>query len=367
MKALKIIYLIGVVAFCSCASSQKDFHDNPTIPALEYSNRLNTDLDISDANNAHARASYFYKGRVRPITNDTVGSRYTQPQLRYVKDWPNQDDEKFAFRDQDGKEIKSKSALKSELSDDDTVTNMKSDAEAGKEFSDLQANQGENNNAGTEDSELYYQQPSSYRRDYNGPLSLGDPGLSASLWKESRRGTNLIVDDRAWQAMDLITIDIMENSQGIKQADTEVKQSSSILSGISKLLGFQKDIVNSNTKKIPATDLPSLINAESQNNYKGEGDTTRSSSLRASISAMVVEVLPSGVLRIEGEKIISVNQEEQIMVISGLVRTRDIDSNNNVQSTKIAQMRIDYYGKGIVGDAQREGWLSSILRKVWPF
>jgi flagellar L-ring protein precursor FlgH len=85
------------------------------------------------------------------------------------------------------------------------------------------------------------------------------------------------------------------------------------------------------------------------------------------MSAVVAEVLPSGLLRIEGEKIISVNNEEQVMVISGLVRPRDITSDNEVLSTKIAQMRIDYYGKGTVGEAQYGGWLGRVLRIIWPF
>jgi flagellar L-ring protein precursor FlgH len=82
---------------------------------------------------------------------------------------------------------------------------------------------------------------------------------------------------------------------------------------------------------------------------------------------MVAEVLPSGVLRIEGQKIISVNNEEQVMVISGLVRPRDINSENQIDSSRLANMRIDYYGSGIVGEAQRGAWLSRLMRTLWPF
>ena len=82
---------------------------------------------------------------------------------------------------------------------------------------------------------------------------------------------------------------------------------------------------------------------------------------------MVAEVLPSGILRIEGTKIISVNNEEQIMVLTGLIRPRDITSDNEVDSTRVANMRIDYYGRGDIGDAQRQGWLGQLVRKVWPF
>lgn len=82
---------------------------------------------------------------------------------------------------------------------------------------------------------------------------------------------------------------------------------------------------------------------------------------------MVQEVLPSGILRIQGEKIISVNDEEQIMVMSGLVRPRDVNSRNEVDSGKIANMRIDYYGKGTIGVIQSPGWLMKIVMNIWPF
>lgn len=212
----------------------------------------------------------------------------------------------------------------------------------------------------------YRTYPSSFpdRRDYNGPLSLGDPGVSASLWKESRGSNDIFRDDRAWQPMDLITIVVSEKSEGSKEADTEIKSKSSVEAVIEEFLGFEDDLEEKDKKGI---DPKQLIQASTTNDFKGEGETTRKGKLTAKISAMVAEVLPSGILRIEGEKIIAVNSEEQIMKISGLVRPRDITSENEVDSSKIADMRIDYYGQGTVGEAQSGGWLGRLVRKVWPF
>lgn len=201
--------------------------------------------------------------------------------------------------------------------------------------------------------------PLADKREYTGPLSVGDPGVSASLWKESRGGNNLYYDYRAWQPMDLLTIVVTEDAEGTKEADTEVKSKTSLELAIDKFLSFETNFTD--------LDPSSLIKADSKNDFKGEGETTRKDSLKARISAMVAEVLPSGVLRVEGEKIISVNNEEQIMIISGLVRPRDINSDNEVSSTKVANMRIDYYGRGTVGEAQYGGWLGRALRKIWPF
>ena len=200
-------------------------------------------------------------------------------------------------------------------------------------------------------------------RAYTGPLELGDPGVGASLWRESRVANEVYRDFRAWQPMDIVTIVINEVSIGRHDADTEVKSKSEYFAAIENFLGLEEQTQQWNHPP----DLSSLIKAQTKDDFKGEGQTNRQAQLTARIAAVVAEVLPSGLLRVEGEKIISVNNEEQVMVLSGLVRPRDISSDNEVLSSKIAQMRVDYYGKGTVGEAQYGGWLGRILRIIWPF
>lgn len=198
---------------------------------------------------------------------------------------------------------------------------------------------------------------------YRGPLAEGDPGVTASLWRESQSGNEPFRDFRAWQAMDLVTIVVNEITLGQQVANTEVKAKSEFLAAIENFLGLEQQTQN----WTQPPDLSSLISASTQNNFRGEGRTIRQGQLNARISAVVAEVLPSGLLRIEGEKIIAVNNEEQVMVISGLVRQRDISSDNEVNASKIAQIRVDYYGNGTVGEAQYGGWMSRLLRILWPF
>ena len=200
-------------------------------------------------------------------------------------------------------------------------------------------------------------------RAYAGPLDLGDPGVGASLWRESRVANEVYRDFRAWQPMDLLTIVINEISIGRHFGLTEVKGKSEYQAAIENFFGLEEQTQNWTNPP----DLSSLIRAQTRNDFKGEGQTNRQAQLTARMSAVVAEVLPSGLLRIEGEKIISVNNEEQVMVITGLVRPRDITSDNEVQSTKIAQVRVDYYGKGTVGEAQYGGWFARLLRIIWPF
>jgi len=218
---------------------------------------------------------------------------------------------------------------------------------------------------GNSGEDFYYrpQDPMAGVRDYRSPLPLGNPGISASLWQESRGGNDLFRDHRAFRPMDLITIRVRENAQGTNEADTEVKSQSSFAASIERFLGIERDLAHLHRGLDPSA----MVQAGASSQFKGEGDTQRRGSLTGTISAMVVEVLPSGVLRIEGEKIISVNQEEQLMVLSGLVRPRDVNSVNEVDSAKIANVRIDYFGKGIIAEGQHGGWMSRFLRTVWPF
>lgn len=209
-----------------------------------------------------------------------------------------------------------------------------------------------------------YRASENLTRDYQGPLDLGDPGVAASLWKESRNTNDILRDNRAWQSGDLITILVTESDQGSRQANTDNKSQTTLSAALSHLFGIVEAFTPRNEANVtPAT----LLSGSSDIEFKGQGKTDRKNSLTAKISAMVAEVLPTGILRLEGKKIVAVNDEEQIMVLSGLVRTRDINADNEIDSSKIANMRIDYYGKGTVDEATSPGWGTRLIKDVWPF
>ena len=85
------------------------------------------------------------------------------------------------------------------------------------------------------------------------------------------------------------------------------------------------------------------------------------------ISALITEILPSGNFKIEGRRSVTVNNEEQIMVLRGVIRPQDINFDNTIASASIADASISLTGEGVVADEQRKGWLAKILSKVWPF
>jgi flagellar L-ring protein precursor FlgH len=114
-------------------------------------------------------------------------------------------------------------------------------------------------------------------------------------------------------------------------------------------------------------DLSKLLNASVSSKFNGSGSTTRKENLNATITARVIDVLANGNMLIEGRRNVLVNNEDQIIILTGTVRPRDVTPDNLVNSNLIADARIAYSGKGIISDRQQPGWLMGVIDKVWPF
>jgi flagellar L-ring protein precursor FlgH len=193
---------------------------------------------------------------------------------------------------------------------------------------------------------------------------------NGSIWQASSSG--LADDFKARRRGDILTIVIAEQASASKQASTKTSRASEISAGIPNLLGMETEVASKiMTSKLPKYmdkwDWSKLLNASTDSQYDGSGSTSRDESLKATISAKVTDVLPNGNLLIEGRRNIKVNNEDQIIVLEGTVRPRDITADNTVSSVYIADARISYSGKGVVSDRQSPGWLMNIIDKVWPF
>jgi len=182
---------------------------------------------------------------------------------------------------------------------------------------------------------------------------------SGSLWQAS--STGLAEDMKARRRGDIVTVVISEQASASKKASTGTSRSSSISAGIPKLLGLETTGIRN------WADLSELLNASFGSKFDGSGSTSRQETLQATISAKVVDVVPNGNLLIEGRRNVKVNNEDQIIVLTGTVRGRDISADNTVNSALIADARIAYSGKGIISDRQKPGWLMNAIDKVWPF
>jgi len=182
---------------------------------------------------------------------------------------------------------------------------------------------------------------------------------SGSLWQDS--STGLAEDLKARRRGDIITVVISEQASASKQASTDTKRGSSMSAGMPKLLGLEKTPIKT------WADLASLLSVSFESKFDGGGSTSRQETLQATISAKVLDVIGNGNLLIEGRRNVKVNNEDQIIVLTGTVRSRDVSADNTISSALIADARIAYSGKGIISDRQSPGWLMNILDKVWPF
>ncbi len=190
-----------------------------------------------------------------------------------------------------------------------------------------------------------------------------------SLWTDAG-STRLFSDMRAREVGDLVTVRISEKPTGKLYAKTQTSRDSSIEAGITDLLGYMKALEEKNKKSGASTsrlDRTSMFKANFKPSFTGQGTNNREGELDAYVTARVVHVLANGNLRILGRQQITVNNETQYINIAGIIRPEDIDTNNEIQSTYVADARIEYSGKGVIADKQRPGWLMRVLDHVWPF
>ncbi|WP_224746886.1 flagellar basal body L-ring protein FlgH [Pelovirga terrestris] len=186
------------------------------------------------------------------------------------------------------------------------------------------------------------------------------PQTAGSLWTTSRGG--IFADMKGNTVGDIITVVISENASASKEAKTQTGRNSTMSAGITNLFGLETDIGD-----FIGGSPSSIVNANAGNKFDGSGKTERKEALTATLTTQVVEILPNGNLRIEGNKTVTVNREMQIVQLSGIVRPSDVSARNLVDSQNVLNARISYVGKGVISDKQQQGWLVQVLDQVWPF
>jgi len=176
-------------------------------------------------------------------------------------------------------------------------------------------------------------------------------------------------DYRARRVGDILTVKLEEKTSAEKESETTISKSSS--NGITNPTVFGTGL---------EFDLPGLLPLESnkknnlsfslgsEHDFTGGGDSDLSNKLSGDISVSVVELLPNGNMVIRGEKIMTINQGNEYLRISGTISPRDIDGNNSISSKRIANAKISYVGDGPTNDANVVGWLSRFfLSALMPF
>ena len=180
---------------------------------------------------------------------------------------------------------------------------------------------------------------------------------------------SLFEDYRARRVGDILTVRLEEQTEAEKETETILKKQNSNSLTNPTLFGTT-----------PEFDLPSFLPlANNKNNnlefslgsthdFKGQGDSDQSNKLTGDISVSIVEVLSNGNMVIRGEKVITINQGNEYIRISGMVSPRDIDHDNTISSKRVADAQISYVGDGPTNDANVVGWLGRFfISSLMPF
>ncbi len=179
---------------------------------------------------------------------------------------------------------------------------------------------------------------------------------NGSLYQAST-AMSLFNDVKARRVGDTLTVQFAERMQASKSATTDATKDSTFSSGPSTLLGKS---ITKNGRDITNNSWTSA------QEFAGEGSSSQSNSLNGSMTVTVAEVYPNGNLLIRGEKWLTLNQGEEYVQVTGIVRPSDIDLSNTVSSLKIADARITYSGTGDIANSNKPGFLTKVFMKLWP-
>jgi flagellar L-ring protein FlgH len=196
------------------------------------------------------------------------------------------------------------------------------------------------------------------------PMPEPQPAYYAanSLWRAGSRA--FFKDQRANQVGDILTVRVQVTDKASLDNTTSRSRTNAEGLGAQSLFGFEGEL----SKVLPdGVDASSLLKADSSSSSKGTGSVKRSEQLTTTIAAVVTQVLPNGNLVIEGKQEIRINFEVRELVVGGVVRPEDIEATNIVDSSKIAQARIAYGGRGQISDVQQPRYGQQVMDILLPF
>ena len=200
-------------------------------------------------------------------------------------------------------------------------------------------------------------------------LLLASGARSDSLFSQRAAQDATTISDKLdrFEVGDIITVMVRETLDASTTADTNTKKESDVSATAAAaanpfLVGQQPNGNNIlNPGELPNWDI------QSENETKNEGDTRRRNTLTTSITCTVTEVFPNGNLKIAGEKVVTVNRDDSMVSISGIIRSKDITPQNTIMSTQVADASVKVKGKGPLWNNQRRGLVTRVLDWFSPF
>ena len=193
------------------------------------------------------------------------------------------------------------------------------------------------------------------------PTALVESRPSLTQGGIYRAGTsiNLLQDGKTYREGDLITVMIEENTRSQINSNTSTSKEQSIDFEPPELFGG------------PVTFRDQQIlsaNVNQGNEFSGEGSSTQNSNLRGNITVVVTDIMPNGNMVVEGRKALSLNQGNEFIQLTGMIRPTDVKPDNTIESFRVANAQIVYGGEGVIADANRMGWQARFFNgPMWPF
>jgi flagellar L-ring protein precursor FlgH len=176
---------------------------------------------------------------------------------------------------------------------------------------------------------------------------------------QSDMANSLYSDVKARRVGDIITVNLQENTRATKSAGTSTSKETEV--AVNPIIGLGGNALNLGGESIQ-------LGMDTTNEFTGDSSTNQSNNLSGNISVTVVQVLANQNLLVRGEKWLTLNNGDEYIRLTGVVRPADVSPTNEIQSSKIANARIQYSGTGSFALAQKEGWLSGFFSsEYWPF
>ncbi|KIZ42980.1 MULTISPECIES: flagellar basal body L-ring protein FlgH [Rhodopseudomonas] len=179
-----------------------------------------------------------------------------------------------------------------------------------------------------------------------------------SLWRNGSRA--FFKDQRAARVGDILTVTVNITDNANIANETKRSRSNKEDSGVTDFVGSK---LLTGTTALPGR----LLTTDSTSSSDGKGTVDRQEKLQTSVAAVVTQLLPNGNLVVEGKQEVRVNFEVRELIVAGIVRPEDIQSDNTIDSSKIAQARIAYGGRGQISDVQQPRYGQQVMDVLLPF
>lgn len=178
-------------------------------------------------------------------------------------------------------------------------------------------------------------------------------GGDGAIFQAAQGYAPLHYGTRAAQVGDIVTVALVERTSTSKSASGKTDRSG--------------DASITPPAAGPFAINPAALNLSAGGSFKGQGNASQASSLQGDITVTIAQVRPNGTALIRGEKVMTFSQGDEWIQLSGIIRLSDIDADNRIASTRIADARISYAGAGAIQKSGRPGWLSRFFTAVSPF